>query len=255
MAVSGRPRVLAAVLALAFAACGDTGNTKPPPEVVETAESVARTVTFTSQFSTTPEAGDDERDPITLDGRVFGAGPTGVILAHMRPADQTEWFPFATELAETGEFTVLTFDFRGYGESTGDKQFDRIDTDLEAAIDYMRGALDTEKVFLVGASMGGTAALVVGARVDVAGIVSISAPGQFPPLDALDHVDEVTEPKLFVTSKDDVPQARTQEQFWEIAPAPKQQHIYDGSAHGTALFDGPHSADLKQRILGFLRAN
>lgn len=255
MAVSGRPRVLAAVLALAFAACGDTGNTKPPPEVVETAESVARTVTFTSQFSTTPEAGDDEQDPITLDGRVFGAGPTGIILAHMRPADQTEWFPFATELAETGEFTVLTFDFRGYGESTGDKQFDRIDTDLEAAIDYMRNALNIEKIFLVGASMGGTAALVVGARVDVAGIVSISAPGQFPPLDALDHVDEVTEPKLFVTSKDDVPQARTQDQFWEIAPAPKQQQIYDGSAHGTALFDGPHSADLKQRILGFLRAN
>ncbi len=252
---TSRLRVLAAGLALAFAGCGDTGDTTPPPEVVETAESVARTVTFTSQPSTTPEAGDEEREPLTLDGRVFGDGPTGIILAHMRPADQTEWFPFATELAESGEYTVLTFDFRGYGASTGDKQFDRIDTDLAAAIDYMRDALAIEKVFLVGASMGGTAALVVGSRVDVAGIVSISSPGQFPPLDALEHVGKISEPKLFVTSADDVPQARAQEEFWEIAPEPKQQHIYEGSAHGTALFDGPHSADLKRRITGFFRAN
>jgi len=255
MRFSARLRMLALSLLLAGAACGDSGDTKPPPEVVETAESVATPVTFGVEFSTTPVAGDDENDPITLDGRVFGAGPTGVILAHMRPADQTEWFPFATELAATGEFTVLTFDFRGYGASTGGKQFDRIDTDLGAAIDYMRDSLDVEDVFLVGASMGGTAALVAGSRVDVAGIISISSPGQFPPLDALDHVGTITEPKLFITSEDDVPQARAQESFWEIAKEPKQQHIYQGSAHGTELFDGPFAADLKQRILAFLRAN
>ncbi len=255
MRVSARWRLLAASLALGAAACDGTADTPPPPEVVETAESVATPVTFTAELSTTPEAGEEEKEPIALDGRVFGDGPTGVILAHMRPADQTEWFPFATELAETGDYTVLTFDFRGYGDSTGEKQFDRIDTDLAAAVDYMRDALGVEKVFLVGASMGATAALVVGSRVDVAGIVSISSPGQYPPLDAVDHVDEIAEPKLFITSEDDVPASRAQATFWEIAPEPKQQRIYAGSAHGTALFDGPHAADLKQRIIGFLRAN
>ena len=52
-----------------------------------------------------------------------------------------------------------------------------------------------------------------------------------------------------------MPAARSQEKFWELAQEPKQQHIYDGDAHGTALFDGPHAEDLRQRIIAFLEAN
>lgn len=250
-----RPIVALACLALVLASCGDSLDSTPPPEVVATAESVATGVSFPAPNSTTPQAGDDDDDPIVLDGRVFGDGPVGVILAHMRPADQTSWFPFATDLAASGDFTVLTFDFRGYGESTGDKQFDRIDTDLAAAIDYMRDALKIDKVFLVGASMGGTAALVAAARVDVAGVVSISSPGQFPPLDAAETVADIAEPKLFITAEDDVPAMRSQEEFWELAREPKQQHIYDGDAHGTAIFDTTDGPDLERRIIAFLTSN
>jgi pimeloyl-ACP methyl ester carboxylesterase len=240
-----------AVLALSVA-CGDPTSSTPSPEVVATAEAVARTVNFTAQYSTTPESGDEEEDPIVLDARVFGQGETGVILAHMRPADQSSWFPFATELAKTGEFTVLTFDFRGYGESTGEKQFDRIDTDLEAAYEYMRDVLGLEQIYLVGASMGGTASLVVAAREQVAGVISISSPGQFPPLDAVETVDAIRAPKLFITAEDDVPAFRSQEEFWEASTEPKVQQIYDGDEHGTALFDGPHGADIRARLLDFL---
>jgi fermentation-respiration switch protein FrsA (DUF1100 family) len=240
-----------AILAIG-AGCGDPTTSTPSPEVVATAEAVARTVSITSPHSTTPEAGDDEQDPIVLDARVFGRGETGVILSHMRPADQSSWYPFATELAQTGDFTVLTFDFRGYGESTGEKQFDRIDTDLEAAYAYMRDELDIDTIYLVGASMGGTASLVVAARQPVAGVISISSPGQFPPLDAVETVDGIDAPKLFVTAEDDVPAFRSQEDFWEAAGDPKVQHVYDGDEHGTALLDGPHSADLRSRLLDFL---
>jgi pimeloyl-ACP methyl ester carboxylesterase len=240
-----------AVLALSVA-CGDPTSSTPSPEVVATAEAVARTVSFTAQYSTTPESGDEEEDPIVLDARVFGRGKTGVILAHMRPADQSSWFPFATELAKTGDFTVLTFDFRGYGESTGEKQFDRIDTDLEAAYEYMRDVLGLEQIYLVGASMGGTASLVVAAREQVAGVISISSPGQFPPLDAVETVDAIRAPKLFITAEDDVPAFRSQEEFWEASTEPKVQQIYDGDEHGTALFDGPHGADIRARLMDFL---
>jgi pimeloyl-ACP methyl ester carboxylesterase len=233
-------------------ACGDPTSSTPSPEVVATAEAVARTVSFTAQYSTTPESDDAEKDPIVLDARVFGSGATGVILAHMRPADQSSWFPFATELAKTGDYTVLTFDFRGYGESTGEKQFDRIDTDLQAAYEYMRDVLDVDRIYLVGASMGGTASLVVASRVNVAGVISISSPGQFPPLDAVETVDDISAPKLFITAEDDVPAFRSQEDFWEAATGTKAQHIYDGDEHGTALLDGPHAADLRARLLAFL---
>src|SRR5688572_13482413 len=193
------------VALFASIACGDPSTSEPSPEVIATAESVAREVQFEAEFSTTPEPGDEEKEPIVLDGRVFGDGQTGVILAHMRPADQASWYPFATELARTGDYTVLTFDFRGYGESTGEKQFDRIDTDLEAAYRYMSDDLGVDDVFVVGASMGGTAALVAGPRLDAAGIVSISSPSQFPEIDAELTVGDITSPKLFITSEDDVP--------------------------------------------------
>ncbi len=239
-------------LTMVLAGCGDADTHEPPPEVVATAEAVARMVTFSAQYSATPETGDGQQNPIVLDARVFGDGEIGVILAHMRTADQSSWFPFATELAATGDFTIMTFDFRGYGASTGEKQFERIDADLTAAYEYMRDRLKVEEIFLVGASMGGTASLVVGARVPVAGVVSISSPGQFPPLDAVETVDEIAAPKLFITSAEDVPAFRSQKEFWEAASAPRTQHIYDGNAHGTALFDGPHAVDLRARLLDFL---
>ena len=98
------------------AACGDAVTSEPSPEVVETAEAESRDVTIVAPASTTPESGDNGEEPVTLDGRVFGHGETGVILAHMRPADQTSWYPFAQVLADTGDYTVMTFNFRGYGD-------------------------------------------------------------------------------------------------------------------------------------------
>jgi pimeloyl-ACP methyl ester carboxylesterase len=68
-------------------------------------------------------------DGITLRGHVFGSGDRWVILSHMFPDDQTAWYPFAAELAGRG-YHVLTYDFRGYGESEGTKQIERIDRDL-----------------------------------------------------------------------------------------------------------------------------
>jgi pimeloyl-ACP methyl ester carboxylesterase len=186
---------------------------------------------------------------------VFGSGPVGVILVHMRPADQTAWFPFALRLAATGKYTVLTFDFRGFGTSTGEKEFDHLDVDLDAAYRYMSEQLGVRKIFLVGASMGGTASLVVATRVSVAGVVSISSPAQFQTLDALRAVETRGVPRLFLASEDDVPAARSEEQFWAAAPDPKEQQVFTGNAHGTDILAGPHRAEVEQRVLDFLAAH
>ncbi len=237
-------------------ACGDGSTVKKPPEQsIQTAESVSRASTIPAPFNTTPTNDDTDDTPIALDARIFGSGPTGVILAHERPADQTSWFPFATKLAASGGFTVMTFDFRGYGDSTGDKAFDRLDTDLMAAYDYMRHTLGVSKIFLVGASTAGTASLVVAARVPVAGVISISSPAQFQTLDALDAVSQISAPKLFITSKDDVPAERSERDMLDAASEPKDAQVYDGDANGTDLFAGPHGAELEQRLLEFLEGS
>jgi pimeloyl-ACP methyl ester carboxylesterase len=85
-------------------------------------------------------------------------------------------------MAQAG-FRTLTFDFRGYGESGGEKDVAAIDRDMEGAYRYLIGR-KIRPVYLVGASMGGTAALIVAARVPVPGVATLSAPATFAGLDA-----------------------------------------------------------------------
>jgi alpha/beta superfamily hydrolase len=246
---------IALTAALLLAGCADNSAAKPPTSALETAEAASRDVRISSPYSSTPQSGDEDHTPIALDARIFGSGPVGVILVHKRPVDQTAWFPFATELAGTGRFTVLTFDMRGYGASTGDKAFDRADTDLMAAYNYARDTLRLSKVFLVGASVGGTATLLVAARVPVAGVVSVSSLAQFETMDALAAVPGIAAPKLFVISQDDVPARRSLDALLAAASEPKEQQVYEGDAHGTDIFEGPHAPELVQRIMDFLTAH
>ena len=87
-----RPIWLVVALALMLPTCGRGDHNADTPG--------SRAVSFESS------------DGVELDGRLFGEGGTGVVLAHMRPADQRSWYAFARRLADQG-YLVLTFDFRG----------------------------------------------------------------------------------------------------------------------------------------------
>ncbi len=193
-------------------------------------------------------------EEITLRAHLFGPlNDTAVILSHMRPNDQSAWYGFAEELAGEG-FAVLTFDFRGYGETGGETDFDKLDDDLAAAVRFVRNERGKERVFLVGASMGGTTSLVLAARESVDGVVAISAPAEFEGQDALGAAPNVSEPKLFIASEEDTVAIGFQE-LLDAAGAPKESELYPGNAHGTALLDPPNGAAFRQRILQFLRDN
>jgi pimeloyl-ACP methyl ester carboxylesterase len=156
VAVPVRARPIAIVLlgAIALAACGE-----PPPADL----SGSRAVAFES------------RDGVTLEGRLFGDGSTGVVLSHMQPADQRSWFAFASRLADQG-YLGPHVRLPGYcpggdgGCSQGELQISAIWQDVLGAIDFIRSQGATT-VALVGASMGGTASLVAAAQegADVAG--------------------------------------------------------------------------------------
>lgn len=187
-----------------------------------------------------------------LNGHLFGgANDTLVILTHMRRGDQSAWFEFAEELAANG-FAALTFDFRGYGESDGKQDFAMLDDDLRAVLRYMR-ARGKESIFLVGASMGGTAALVVAAEEPVDGVVSVSSPDNFEGQDALAAVSAINAPKLFLASTDDAAAVLSLEALRGAAGEPKAWHVFDGNDHGTDLLAGDNAAEFKELVITFLR--
>ncbi len=190
-------------------------------------------------------------DGVQLKGYVFGSGRTGVILAHMYPTDQKSWFEFAKYLAARG-YKAMTFDFRGYGSSSGSKEISKIDKDLEGAYLYL--APTVEKLFLIGASMGGTASLMVASRRPVAGVVCISGPVSFRGLDALQGIEKVTAPCLFIAAEEDPGHAASSARtLYERTRGKKDLLIVTGAAHGTFLFDGPHKEAVATRILEFLK--
>src|SRR5580692_11540057 len=115
-------------------------------------------------------------DGVLLRGHLYGSGSTGVILAHMYPADQSDWTDFAQVLAAHG-YQALTFDFRGFTESEGKSGTEFASTDLLAAYQFMRPRIS--RIFIAGASLGAEAAILIAAREDVAGIILISVPTSF----------------------------------------------------------------------------
>ena len=191
-------------------------------------------------------------DGVRLDARHFpAAGQYLVILLHMYPADQTSWFDFATELQERG-VDALTFDFRGYGASQGEKDPGVADLDVSAALAlaHERGF---ERVVLIGASMGGTAAIVVAAAEPVDGVVALSAPAAMAELDAASVIGNVEAPITLVAANEDLSGAESLRDLAALAGLGDHDVLMmGGRAHGTELLEEPGRATVRGWLLDFL---
>jgi len=186
-----------------------------------------------------------------LAGALFGHGRAGVVLAHQLGADLCQWVPFARVLARSG-YRALPFDFRGYGSSQDVDVNLHVDRDVAGAAAELRRRGVT-KVFLVGASMGGTAVVVAGARVRprVAGVVDLSGPRSFTDVNALAAVPGLRSPVLFMAAQGDEGFVDDTRALYRAAGTrDKQLVIRGGAAHGVALLD---SAAVRKRVLSFIR--
>ncbi len=191
-------------------------------------------------------------DGVLLRGHLYGRGSTGVILAHMYPADQSDWTDFARVLA-AHRYQALTFDFRGFTESEGQSGTEFAQQDLMAAYEFLRPRV--ARIFIAGASLGSEAAILVAAHERVAGIICISTPTSFGGLDVEPVIHLVRAPILLVTSADDPLVAGQPEILYKLATAPKSLEVYPGNAHGTAILYGPHATELQSLMLRFIAAH
>lgn len=147
------------------------------------------------------------------------------------------------QILRTLGFSVLAYDYGGYGRSTGRPSEQRIYADIEAAWRYLveAGNISPDKIVIFGRSLGGAAAAHLGARVRPAAIVLESTflsipdvaremPGGFLPaklvrhrFPSIENVRHATAPILIVHSPDDslIPFHHGQ-RLYENAPAPKR---------------------------------
>jgi pimeloyl-ACP methyl ester carboxylesterase len=211
----------------------------------------------------------------TLEGRLFGQGDVGVVLAHGYSPEggQGDWLPVGPALAERG-YAALTFNFTGFcpedgglpaGCSGGKEAPTQTWRDIEPAVDFLRGR-GAQDVFVVGSSMGGQAALTAAARTDVeiAGVVAMAAPREAPPefpqnMNLTDEIIQaVDEPKLFVAGEGDGQAAADAEAMHDLASEPKDVVILDSPFHGLELITRAEpnvSTEAMAALLAFLGAN
>lgn len=238
-------------LAGLLAACDDGASTATSGGPASTAgdgavAGASRAVTFATE------------DGVTLAGHLFGSGDVGVILAHMYPTDQTSWYPTAKKLAERG-YLVLTFDFRGYGESGGSKDIRYLDRDVRAALFALADAGASQMV-LVGASMGGTASLVAAdasqvlSALRVTGVATLSAPVEFRGLSAQKAVPRLQMPLLLIAAENDTG-ADGAIKLRELSGDTADIQMVPGDDHGTDLLEGAQADRVWDVLLSFIEKN
>ncbi|MDP9330053.1 MAG: alpha/beta hydrolase [Actinomycetota bacterium] len=241
-----RSTIVVGVVVLVFAATACDNRA----EIRTEALAGSRAVTFTTT------------DGVQLAGRLFGPANStvGVVFSHMLPSDQSSWYEMAWLVAGKG-YRALTFDFRGYcpGEDAGCSQGSQDPaanaTDLTAALTFLR-AQGVRRTALVGASMGGTASIVVAAQEaqGVRAVITLSAPASIEGLAAgPDQIQAITAAKLFIAGNGDGVAAAAALAFYNQGPQPKDVKILPSNDHGTALLEGNQSEQTRDLIIGELQ--
>ena len=218
------------------------------------------------------------------------AGAGAIVLMHGVRSNRLSMVNRASFLSQAG-YSVLLFDFQAHGESSGTHiTFGSLESkDARAAIQFLRDNAPGEKIGVVGVSMGGAAAILATPPVSVDAIViemvyptineavndrltlrlgnwaRILTPllivqlrprlGVDPAeLRPIDHVNQLTFPKLFIAGADDrhttIEESR---RIYETARAPKELWIIPGAAH-VDLHEAA-KIEYELRLLNFFKSN
>ena len=112
--------------------------------------------------------------------------PPGLVLCHGFPsgtlgavAREPRFPPLADRIAREG-WVVLTFCFRGCGDSEGDFSLGGWLADLDAAIEHLEATVSPRGIWLAGFGTGGALCATAGAeRPAVRGVATLGAPADF----------------------------------------------------------------------------
>jgi alpha-beta hydrolase superfamily lysophospholipase len=185
-----------------------------------------------------------------------GSGKATVILAHGSLDNLCETLTVARKLLAEG-YRVVALDFRGFGRSESpSKNGRRLGRDLAAAVAHARRT-GAERIFLMGASMGGAAIVQNTASVRVDGRISLSGTRLWPMFGINDPrgVARIRAPFLYVGTRRDrrAPHREALDVFRRVGAKDKRMAIYPGGDHGWMILEySPYKQQSLARILGWL---
>jgi alpha-beta hydrolase superfamily lysophospholipase len=193
-------------------------------------------------------------DGTRLAGYRWGHGHTAVVLAHEIRGGACQWADYGPKLAALG-YTALAFDFRNYGASEV-RHYpanQRWGGDVAAAAKEVR-RLGATKVFLLGASLGGSAVVDAGANIrpQVDGVISVSGAADLA--NAIAAAPHLRAPVLFLAGAGDTDFARDAHRLYAAAGShDKTLKIVASGAHGVLLVGG--SPAVRKLIAAFIASH
>ena len=151
-------------------------------------------------------------------------------------------------------YRAMAFDFNGAGSSDFTGHLG--DQDVADAVSYLRGQGVT-RVFLMGASRGGTAVVTAGARIapPVDGVISLSAPAAFAGMNAREAAATLTAPVLYICAEFDTSFVDHARELYDLSKASKDRRlkITYGSQHGVALLMPGVENESGLEVTGFIK--
>ncbi len=184
-----------------------------------------------------------------------------VILIHQGGSDKSEWDGFFDQLVKQN-YIVLAYDIRGHGES------DKVDNiyalfndpnqaphDLFAAIEYLKeyDNVDSDRLAIVGASIGANLAIVGISKMNIKTAVAISA--KTSAVENLNGEKKLHLKSIFYIAADGDQNGKrvewAKELFERTKPPRKIETVVNSSAHGVKIFkDKPQ---VKNEIIKWLK--
>lgn len=194
-------------------------------------------------------------DGVNLKATYYSPGRSGpgMLLLHQCNMDRHAWDSLAQDLAKAG-FHVVTVDFRGYGESGGDRaQRDKWPSDVDAAFAYLMAQKDVDKSRIAagGASCGVTQSSDLATRHhDIKALMLLS--GQASDA-AKTYISTTTSLPVFGAASDgDTGAAKGIRDAVGASKNPQSTvKIYSGTEHGVPMF--AKNPELEPLVVSWLK--
>jgi pimeloyl-ACP methyl ester carboxylesterase len=186
-----------------------------------------------------------------LRGQRWGAlGERWAVLVHEEGRDLDAWQGLLARLADLGLCT-LAFDLAGHGASDDPWEPARLPTDLVTVLRFAE-SLGARRLYLIGAGVGATAALVAAGQVEVEAIVALSPRAGLPGV-ASEAIRATHAPKLVVVGGEDAAAAREAADVYRRSIGWGLLQSLPTEIQGTRLLESEWAGQVAENALSFLR--